>query len=107
MHNRQPVVIKQAPPDQFQNEIEALRLCQGSPYIRQLLDTTEIPPTMVLERLDTSLFAASCLRQLEKTDLKQTLKASLRGLTLLHGFGRIHNGKSISQSVPTHSFVWI
>ncbi|KIV97786.1 hypothetical protein PV10_01494 [Exophiala mesophila] len=91
MQSRQPVVIKQALPGQLQNEIEALRLCQGSPYVRQLIDTTESPPTMVLEHLDTSLFSASRHCQLDKTDLKQAIKASLHGLSLLHGFGRIHS----------------
>ena len=98
MQSRRPVVIKQALPGQHQNEIEALRLCQGSPYIRQLVDTTESPPTMVLEHLDTSLFSASRHCQLDVTDLKQAIKASLKGLSLLHGLGRIHSGKFTSPS---------
>jgi serine/threonine protein kinase len=90
--NRQPVVIKRAPPNQFKNEIGALHLCHGSPYIRQLIDTSDDPPSMILERLDTSLYAAACQEKLERRDIKQAAKAALRGLALLHDHGIIHNG---------------
>lgn len=92
LDTRNPVVIKHAPPDRLHKEIQALRLCKGSPYIRQLVDTTDSPPSMVLERLDTSLYAASCQQPLEKGEIKQIIKSVLHGLIVLHGFGRIHNG---------------
>jgi len=88
-------VIKQAPLGQFKNEIHALSLCRGSPYIRQLVDTSDDPPSMILERLDASLYAASCQQKLERRDIKQAVTATLKALALLHSHGLIHNGRSM------------
>lgn len=91
------MVIKRAPFNQFRNEIRALRLCNGSPYIRQLVDTSDSPPSMILERLDTTLYAASCQQKLERLEIKRAVKATLKGLALLHSHGITHNGNLLHE----------
>ncbi|KAI9845009.1 MAG: hypothetical protein M1837_005153 [Sclerophora amabilis] len=84
------VLIKTAPLPRFNNEVEALELCRGQKSIRQLLDVTESPRSMVLEFLDTNLYSASGEQQLERQDVKRAIKAALEGLAVLHHDRRAH-----------------
>lgn len=95
--NRDPnakfVLIKTAPLARFNNEVEALNLCQGHKSVRQLLDVTDSPQSMVLEFLDKNLYEASCEQQLNRQDIKRAGKAALEGLSVLHDKKRAHTGQ--------------
>lgn len=84
------VLIKTAPLPRFNNEVESLKLCQGQKSIRQLLDVTESPQSMVLELLDKNLYHASCEQRLQRQDVKRAVKAALEGLAVLHAHKRAH-----------------
>ena len=87
------VLIKTAPPARLENEIEALKLCQGHKSVRQLVDVIDNPQSLVLEYLDTTLYEASCKQKLDRWDVKRAVKGTLDGLTLLHAHKRAHTGQ--------------
>lgn len=86
------VVVKTAPPSLMKNELEALRLCKGHDSIRQLIDETQEPPSLVLEYLDENLWYASSEQRLTKVEIKRAAKTVLDGLVILHGMGSAHTG---------------
>lgn len=96
--NRDPdgkvVLIKTAPLPRFNDEVESLKLCQGQKSIRQLLDVTESPQSMVLELLDKNLYHASCEQRLQRQDVKRAVKAALEGVAVLHAHKRAHTGQA-------------
>lgn len=92
---RKPVVIKHAPFERLKNEINSLKLCAGVRAVRQLLDLTSGPSARVLEHLNTSLYAASCIQKLRTQDVKQAVKGILEGLVMLHAHKRAYLGKCL------------
>ncbi|MCJ1309219.1 hypothetical protein MMC25_002876 [Agyrium rufum] len=88
------VLVKTAPWPRLKNEIEALELCRGNKYVRQLLDVADSPQSLVLEYLDKNLYEASCEQQLGRQDVKRVAKAALEGLMVLHDNRRAHTGQS-------------
>jgi hypothetical protein len=62
--------------------------------VRQLIDVTDDPQSMVLEPMDTTLYNASHEQQLLRKDVKRATMAALEGLKVLHANGRAHTGQS-------------
>jgi hypothetical protein len=91
--NQKVVLVKTAPSSRFNNGTEALELCRGHRSVRQLVDVTDSPQSMVLEFLDRSLYDASYEQNLERRDVKRTVKAAFEGLAVLHANKRAHTGK--------------
>ncbi|KAL9004711.1 MAG: hypothetical protein Q9188_002486 [Gyalolechia gomerana] len=96
--NRDPnaklVLLKTAPFARFKNEVEALNLCQGHKSVRQLLDVTDSPQSMVLEFLDKNLYEASCEQQLNRQDIKRAGKAALEDVKPNNFLVNLGSGKS-------------
>jgi serine/threonine protein kinase len=88
------ILIKTAPETRFRNETEALELCQGQKSIRQLIDVTDHPESLVLEYLDKTLYDASCEQRLDRQDIKRAVRTVLDGLAFLHAHKRAHTGES-------------
>ena len=87
------VLVKTATPTQFEDEIEALRLCRGHKSVRQLIDVVDNPPSLTLEFLDTTLYKASCEKKFDRCDVKRAVKTVLDGLVILHSHKRAHTGQ--------------
>ncbi|KAF4634388.1 hypothetical protein G7Y89_g3721 [Cudoniella acicularis] len=84
------VIIKTAPKERLENERNVLRHFQGHPHIRQLLDETRDPPSMVLKYLDANLLDASGEKSIEGLDVKFVAKGILQALQALHEDGYTH-----------------
>lgn len=87
------VVIKTAPVERFENERNVLKNFQGRPYIRQMLDETEDPPSMVLKHLNDNLLSVSAGKAIEGLDVKFVAKRILQALHALHEDGYTHTGR--------------
>ena len=87
------VVIKNGPTERFENERNVLKHFQGQPYIRQMLDETKDPPSMVLKHLDDNLLNASAERAIEDLDVKFVAKRVLQALHALHEDGYTHTSR--------------
>jgi hypothetical protein len=90
--NGEQVLIKFAPLQRLNNEIEALKLCRGHESVRQLIDVIDSPQSIVLEYLRKSLYDESCERKLKRRDIKRAIKAVLEGLIVLNAGNRVHTG---------------
>ena len=62
-------------------------------YIRQIIDTTENPPSLVLKYLDDNLLRISGQKRLQGSDLKLVARNLLQALAALHENGFVHTGK--------------
>lgn len=91
--NSKVVLLKAAPPNRLENEIEALNLCRGHKSVRQLVDVIDNPRSMVLEYLDKTLYRASCEQKLDRWNIKRAVKTVLDGLAVLHAHKRAHTGQ--------------
>jgi len=93
--NSHVVLIKTAPPTRLENEIEALKLCRGHKSVRQLVDISDNPQSLVLEYLDKTLYDASC---------------ALDGLAVLHAHKRAHTGQyraiALRRSSSSYLYPW-
>ena len=89
--NNGKVIVKTAPQYRLDNEREVLRYFRGRPYIRQLVDEIQDPPSLVLNHLDDNLLNASNLKRLERRDIKYVAKV-LEALKVFHEFGYVHTG---------------
>ncbi|TVY49983.1 Serine/threonine-protein kinase ppk5 [Lachnellula cervina] len=84
------VVVKTAPAERFENERNILRNFQGRPYIRQMLDETKEPRSIVLKHLDVNLLSASAEKAIDSIDVKLVAKRILQALHALHEEGYTH-----------------
>ncbi|KAK3178844.1 hypothetical protein OEA41_000981 [Lepraria neglecta] len=84
------VVIKRAPKQRLNNEREVLEAVRDHPYVRQMIDTTEDPPSLVLKFLDENLLKVSGQKRLEGSDLKLVARNLLEALAALHENGFVH-----------------
>ena len=69
-----------------------MRSFRSQPHIRQLLDETQDPPSLVLQHLDDNLLDASNKETLEGLDVKFVAKRILQALQALHEDGYTHTG---------------
>ena len=90
--NGEQVLIKFAPLQRLNNEIEALKLCRGHESVRQLIDVIDSPQSIVLEYLHKNLYNESCERKLKRRDIKRAIKTVLEGLIVLNAGKRVHTG---------------
>jgi casein kinase II subunit alpha len=86
------VIIKTAPQGRLKNERDVLKHFRTRPYIRQMLDETENPPSLILQHLDDNLLHASSVKTLESSDMKFVAKIVLQAIQALHEDGYIHTG---------------
>ncbi|KAF8861186.1 kinase-like protein [Acephala macrosclerotiorum] len=84
------VVIKTAPKERFENERDVLKHFRNRLHIRQLLDETKDPPSLVLQHLDDNLLDASNKKTLQRSDVKLVAKRILQALQALHEDGYTH-----------------
>jgi len=87
------VIIKTASPKGWlENERDVLKHFHTCPYIRQLLDETKTPPSLILQHLDDNLLHASNVKTLESSDVKFAAKRLLQAIQALHEDGYTHTG---------------
>ncbi len=86
------VIIKTAPQVRLENERDVLKHFRTSPYIRQVLDETKNPPSLILQHLDDNLLHASSVKTLESSDVKFVAKRVLLAIQALHEDGYTHTG---------------
>ncbi|TVY56267.1 Serine/threonine-protein kinase US3-like [Lachnellula cervina] len=83
-------IIKTAPQGRLENERDVLRHLRTRPCIRQMLDETESPPSLILQHLDDNLLHASNVKTLESSDVKLVAKRVLEAIQALHEDGYTH-----------------
>lgn len=88
------VIIKTAPQGRLENERDVLKHFFNRLYIRQLLDETEDPPSLILQFVDDNILHASNVRTLESLDVKFVAKRVLQAIRALHEEGYTHTGMS-------------
>src|ERR1700710_1287019 len=81
------VIIKTAPQGRLENERNVLKYICNCPYIRQVLDETKDPPSLILQYLDDNLLHASSVKTLESSDVKFVAKRVLQAIQALHENG--------------------
>ena len=86
------VIIKSAPKYRLDNERDVLKHFHARPGIRQLLDETQDPPSLVLKHLDDNLLTASNSKKLENPEVKSIAKRILEALQAFHEDGYVHTG---------------
>lgn len=84
--------MKMAPKSRLQKEREVLDSVHGHPSIRQMIDSTDSPPSLILEHLDDNLLNASNSKILEPSDIKFVARKVLEALSALHQQGYVHTG---------------
>lgn len=90
--NLDEVIIKIPPKHRLDNERDVLKHFHARPGIRQLLDETQDPPSLVLKYLDDNLLTASNSKKLEKSEIKFIAKRILEALQEFHEDGYVHTG---------------
>lgn len=87
------VIVKTAPQRRLENERDVLKHFSSHPYIRQVLDETIDPPSLILQYLDDNLLHASSVKTLENSDVKLVAKRVLQAIWALHEEGYTHTGR--------------
>jgi casein kinase II subunit alpha len=86
------VIIKTAPQGRLENERDVLKHFRTCPYMRQVLDETKKPLSLILQHLDDNLLHASSVQTLESSDVKFVAKRVLQAIQALHEDGYTHTG---------------
>jgi serine/threonine protein kinase len=86
------VIVKTAPQERLENERDVLKHFRACPYVRQVLDETKNPPSLILQHLDDSLLHVSSVKTLESSDVKFVAKRVLQAIQALHKDGYTHTG---------------
>ena len=97
--NLDKVIINSAPKYRLDNERDVLKHFHARPGIRQLLDETQDPPSLVLKHLDDNLLTASNLKRLEIPEIKLIAKRILEALQVPHEDGYVHTGIALPLSL--------
>ena len=87
-------VIKTAYRHHLNNERQLLKRYRGHQAIRQLVDESLDPPTLVLQYLDTDILDASKEVALKPSEIKYVAKDVLSALVAMHDDGFVHTGMS-------------
>lgn len=85
-------INKTAPLGRLENERDVLMQFHTCPHIRQVLDETKNPPSLILQHLDDNLLHASSVKTLESSDVKFVAKIVLQAIQALHEEGYTHTG---------------
>ncbi|KAK0118521.1 hypothetical protein ONS96_011618 [Cadophora gregata f. sp. sojae] len=83
-------IIKTAPQGRLDNERDVSKHFRSCPYIRQVLDETKNPPSLILQHLDDNLLHASAMETLKSSDVKFVAKRVLQAIQALHEDGYTH-----------------
>jgi casein kinase II subunit alpha len=86
------VIVKTAPQGRLENERDVLTHVHTCPNIRQVLDETKNPPSLILQHLDDNLLHASNVKTLESSDVKFAAQRVLQAIQALHEDGYTHTG---------------
>jgi casein kinase II subunit alpha len=90
-----------APKQRLENECRVLERVRSQPSIRQLIDTIQDPPSLVLRHLDDNLLSASNMKRLDKPDIKFVAQKILEALSALHQLGYVHTGRHLTNYLFT------
>ena len=82
-----------APKQRLDNERQVLECMGEHPCIRQMIDTSQDPPSLVLRHLDDDLLSTSNAKKLAEPDIKFVARKILEALSALHQLGYIHTGR--------------
>ncbi|KAL9124905.1 MAG: hypothetical protein Q9217_005817 [Psora testacea] len=96
--NARKVIIKRAPKHRLDNERQVLETVRSHASIRQVIDTIEDHPSLVLNYLDDNLLNLSGQQRVESSDLKIVARSLLQALVTLHENGYIHTGNAAPQN---------
>ncbi|KAK1770733.1 kinase-like domain-containing protein [Phialemonium atrogriseum] len=88
--DKKRVTIKSDPAKRLEKEAQMLRLFQGCDSIRQLVDQTADPESLVLEYMDNNALDLLKKKQLPRIEAKRALKAALQALAVLHDNNIVH-----------------
>lgn len=66
---------------------------RGVPGIRQMIDETDTPPSLIFGYLDDDLLNVSQSRRIDRSELKFVAKKVLTALQAMHEAGYVHTGK--------------
>jgi casein kinase II subunit alpha len=86
------VIIKSATKYRLDNERDVLKHFYARPGIRQLLDETQNPPSLVLKHFDDNLLTASNSKRLETPKITFIANSVLEALQALYEDGYVHTG---------------
>lgn len=86
------VIVKTAPQGRLENERDVLKHSRFCPHIRQVLDETKSPQSLILQYLDDNLLHASSVKTLESAEVKFVAKRVLQAIQVLHDDGYTHTG---------------
>lgn len=101
-HSRsEKVVIKTAQEILLQNETKHLNILRGNNRIRQMIDSIESPPSIVLEYAEEDLRPLSIRRKLETVEIKTITRQLLEALAFTHAKNIIHTGRNASNNLNT------
>lgn len=95
------VTVKTASDWPLKNERDTLEAMRDESCIRPILDTSDDPPSLILNYLDDNLLNASNARTLGRADIKYVARKLLQALEALHSRGYVHTGiMQIAQMSP-------
>jgi casein kinase II subunit alpha len=86
------VVIKTAPKYRLANERDILKRFHSRQGIRQLLDETLDPPSLVLEYFNDNALGASNSKRFRNSEVKLIAKRVLEALQVSHENRYVHTG---------------
>jgi len=90
----------------FQYELEMQKRFRDDPFIRSLIDfaagcsAQDLPPWMVLEGFEKTLWAARLRRRLSFQEIRWIMKAVLLGLWTIHQQGLVYSGIMLKLPSP-------
>lgn len=88
-------MIKTAKQVLLQNETKYLNILQGNHRIRQMIDTIETPPSIVLEYAEEDLRSLSIGRKLQRIEIKTIARQLLEALVFAHAKNIVHTGRNV------------
>lgn len=94
--------MKSAPTSPLQKEREVLGSVRGHPLIRQIIDSTDSPPYLILRHLDENLLNAFRNKNLEPSAIKVVARKVLEAVSALHQQGYVHTGGYFPERVAAN-----
>ena len=91
------VVVKTASQVLLHNEMRYLTALRGHPRIRQMIDSIESPPSIVLEHAEEDLRSLSIRRKLDRPEIKTIALQLLEALSFAHSKNIVHTGQDESK----------
>ena len=88
----QKVTVKTAPDWPLKNERDVLESVRDNACIRSIVDTSDDPPSLILEHLDDNLLNASNAQRLGRQEIKMVARNVLLASAALHSRGYVHTG---------------